>query len=70
MGKDDDVLKVAFPHPQEIPVNPPPHLFFMTKDINVYNCMMKAVFEFYQVRAEAESKMYSKILACMSKGQG
>jgi len=60
-----DVLKVAFPAGQEIPVNPHPHLFYQTENTAVYVCMMKAIFEYQKARAEAEKIMYENVLHCL-----
>jgi hypothetical protein len=62
-----DVLKVAFPTGQEIPVHPPQHLFYMTENPEVYICMMKAIFEYQKACAEAEGVMYGTVLKCLSK---
>jgi len=67
MVTDDDVLKVAFSRGVEIPVNPPPHQFFLTKDINVYTNMMIAIYKYHKACAEAESNMYGEILDCIPK---
>jgi len=61
-----DELKVAFPSGSEIPVNPSPHLFYLTTDTKVYNCMMTSIIKYQKTRAEAEVKMYTEILKCLS----
>jgi hypothetical protein len=66
MVPNDDLLKVELPG-QEIPVNPHPHVFYLTSDPKVYNSMMRAIYKYMKTCADAQSTMYDEILKCMPR---
>jgi hypothetical protein len=64
MVQNDDLLKAGLPG-QEIPVNPHPHTFYLTRDPKVYNSMMRAIYKYMKACADAQSTMYDEILKCI-----
>jgi hypothetical protein len=61
MGPLDDFLKAGITG-REMPVNPPPHPFYLTKDPRVYNLMMRATYTYLKECAVAQIKMYDEFL--------
>jgi hypothetical protein len=66
MGLKDELFKVGIPE-QEIPVNPSPHPFYLTKDPRVYNRMMRAIYKCMQACAEAHRVMYEELNSYIPK---
>lgn len=68
MAPPNEVLNVKFPHGQEFPVSPTPHMFYSTTDKKIYNRMMVSILKYQEARAEAERVMFTELLECIPKG--
>jgi len=61
MTADGEFFKVEIPE-QEIPVNPSPYVYYLTKDRGAYNQMMRAIFTCMRDCAEAHRVMYQALI--------